>query len=504
MTRRRNVLSPLDSAVFLEDHGQNVQPRSGLITFWAIVSLPIFLCMLCVVLEVGNLWLARIQLKNALEAGALAAVKNWGDAGGGDTNISRQVGNQFASVSLINGAVVDLSTIDATLNYNAMNGTNQNGNCTGVFVFGAITDDSPEYVFDSCSAAGCGPPFTVAMDATSQGNMGGSGGNNNEWGISIQPTQQLTNLSITRVTYRLPATYVTGSGTFNPNFDFTNFAPNASANTLDTDVNNKLVCSPGSINCTATDGVAGPGGNSQADVFGVDPSQVQFLIDVPYGPDGTGRLECTGAGTVVTGITDPTFVTKTLTVEFCDAGIPGCDPFIPGDRMRFGAFVRDFAGTGQLDADDIGAMGVEVTICFSDGSFLQGVFGDNTEVNLGPDCRCNNATFPSWGSCLSPRQGTTIHPAGLPDVPCPSGSASNNNGQALVMINNPGGSGFGFAVRAQTSYDVPSICKNVFGLPIGPFCVTATVDAFYDCTSRRPRIYHLDSGNLTCVAPCPP
>ncbi len=487
---RRSSISEID---------KNSESRSGIITFWAIVSIPIFLCVLCVVLEVGNLWLARIQLKNALESAALAGVKHWGDNGGGDTQASRIVGNAFASSLVINGTPVDLSVIDNTLNYDVANSGNQNETCDGLLVFGSIIDDSPEYVFDACETAGCGLPFVIAIDVTSHGNL--NSGNNNEWGISIQPTQPgPSTVSVRRVIFQIPA----GE---NGQFEFINDFPEISSNDDDTDANNKVKCISTNIICP---GPIPTGENSQADVFGVDPNpidvlnEIKFFIDVPFGPDGMGRLECVpGSGTQVTG-TAPGQTSKTLAVEFCDENVPGCDPFDLGDRIRFGAEMRKVMGGGQHDADDVGDFGVLVTVCLSDGTFLQGMFTDTTHSDPG-GCDCASATFPFWGNCPSPRQGLTIHPAGIPDIPCPSGPAANNNGQSLVNFNVSGGSGLGFAVRAQASYDVPSICKNVFGIPIGPFCVTAKADALYECTMDSLRIYHLDDVNFLCSDPinCP-
>ena len=478
--------------------------HSGIITFWVIVSIPIFLIALCIVLDVGNLWAARIQLKNSLESAALSAVKTWGDANGGDTLIPRQVGNQFSSANVINGEIVDLSVIDPILNYNVLLGPNQNDTCAGSLIFGALIEDDPWFVFDSCVQPGCGPPFDVVMDATAQGNLGGQNGGDNEWGISIQPRDGMdTDITVLRVTYHLPATYNAPNGAIiNPVFDFTGFAPNVSPNLSDFANGNKMVCSPGQVDCDPnTGGIQGGGGTGQADVFGVVPSEVEFLINVPFGDDGSGgRLECSGMGTVVTGQTNPAWQSKTLTVEFCND--PGCEPFDLGDRIRFGAFVRD-TGTGQLDADDIGIMEVDVSICLSDGSVMLGQFYDNHERNLGPDCRCADATFPAWGNCTAPgRQGMTIHPNGSPDLPCPD-SGLNNNGQALVELDDQFGSGRPFAVRAQATYEVRSICSQICGVPVGPFTVSARADAFYDCQTRRPRLYHIEDEHFVCTAPCP-
>ncbi len=478
--------------------------RTGIITFWAIVSIPIFLCLLCFVLEIGNLWLGRIQLKNALESGALAAVKNWGDAGGGDTQISRQVGNQFTNSMLVNGSAVNLSTIDGTLNYNAMNGANQNGACSGVFVFGAIIDNDPAFTFDSCSAAGCGPPFSIVMDSSSNGNLGSNP--NNQWGISLQPTPQTRpGLYVTRVVISLPLMH---NGDV-PVFDFGSDTPDISSFVADNISQNKVGCSAGNIDCDpVTTGTQG-GGSSQGDVYGVDPNQITFSLLTPgaqYGDDGMGgRLECVAVGVPAGNLSG-----KILAIDFCNPDVMvGCDTFEAGDHIRFGATVTN-AGVGNFDGDDIGDMNAEVTICYSDGSFQQGTFTDTTDNPNGGALNCSNVTFASWGECFpgglngsTGRHGMSV--AGLaPDQPVPPGSAANNNGQSLVSFNSAAGStGIGFAVRAQATYVVPSICRNIFGIPIGPFNVTAKADAIYDCTTRRPRLYHLDNNEFNCSAPCP-
>src|SRR6185503_11453281 len=67
--------------------------RRGSATLWMIIWLPCLLTLFCVLVGVANLWLARVELENALEASALAAVKQWGDANGaGGTLTARDVG----------------------------------------------------------------------------------------------------------------------------------------------------------------------------------------------------------------------------------------------------------------------------------------------------------------------------------------------------------------------------------------------------------------------------
>ena len=473
------------------------QSRGGAITVWLILAIPVLLTLFCVVLEVGNLWLARTELTNALEASALAAVEEWGDGGGGDTETAREVGRIYALSNTINGAPVDYALVDPgnPINYNAAN-VNGNDSCDGTLIFGALIEDDPEFIFDSCSTSGCGGRFLVEFDVSDNGNLGG--GDHNQWGISVQPTTMTNDIRVTRVIYRLPDSFMA----LNPIFDFTQFPARLSPNLVDNLIGNKVQCNatPSVIDCPG-----GPGGTSQADIFGVVPAEIEFYIDVPYGDDGGGgRLECVpGTGTLVTDMVNPAFQSKTLAVEFCDPEAdPLCEPFDPGDRIRFGAFVRDNGG-GQIDADTIGAMAADVTICFSDGSFVMVFFVDTMDTATGQNRACSNVTFPAWGNCFSPRQGMTISPTNRPDIPLPPSNAAGNNGQALTTFNDSTGSGLPFAVRAQATYQVPSICCEMFGIPVGPFNVTAKADALYECLECVPRLYHIEEDNFFCAVPCP-
>jgi Flp pilus assembly protein TadG len=79
--------------------------RSGVSTLWLILTLPVALCLLGVVVETGNLWLARVELTNALEAATLAGVDQWGDAGGNtmaDRNTARATAVTFALTNTVN------------------------------------------------------------------------------------------------------------------------------------------------------------------------------------------------------------------------------------------------------------------------------------------------------------------------------------------------------------------------------------------------------------------
>jgi hypothetical protein len=47
---------------------------------WVIAAAPALRVLFALVTEVGNIWLARIELSNAVEAAALAGAQAWGDA----------------------------------------------------------------------------------------------------------------------------------------------------------------------------------------------------------------------------------------------------------------------------------------------------------------------------------------------------------------------------------------------------------------------------------------
>jgi Flp pilus assembly protein TadG len=135
--------------------------RRGSATLWMVIWLPCLLALFCALVGVANLWLARVELEHAMEAAALAAVKEWGDAGGGDTFDPRQVGASHAQANFVRQSPVMIGT-----NYSAADAPNQNAECdvgmtppTGNLVFGAIDDTDPSnVVFNAGVMPACGSP----------------------------------------------------------------------------------------------------------------------------------------------------------------------------------------------------------------------------------------------------------------------------------------------------------------------------------------------------------
>ncbi len=420
--------------------------RRGSATLWLIVTLPVLLVLFCFAINIAQQWLARVELENALEAAALAAVKEWGDANGGDTLIPREVGIEYANLNRMRGFRVQIAD-----NYDPVNGgVNQNKLCDvvrdppdGNLIFGAITHDDPNFpitfnagVRPSCAAG------EVLVDASGQGNL--QTANNNEWGIAFHQTNPPAppGLQITRVVINVrpnPGDTAIFFGT-----------PVLSANLVDGLANNA---------------VRDNSSNSQADIKGfTDPTgQVEFtigpawILTIDFVPDNNAS-----------GGTDDGF-------EICD-------------RIRFGAEVHARpVGNAQIDGDEAGQIPALVTVFFNNNTTASGSLFDNTE---------------SKNDCIDPRligglcNSFIVHPTMIPDLPCPPSAAQNNNGQSYVLLS---GTGFReFAVRAQATVNVTPLCRCLCAFN-DDYCVSSKTIAIYDCVSRRPKLIRVD--RFICPGP---
>jgi hypothetical protein len=421
------------------------------VTLWTILSFPALLAMLCFVVEATNLWHSRVQLENALEAAALAAVQYWGEAGGGPTLDARRVGVAYASYNAINGVPV---TID--LNYDPGGDVNENDDaCDGDLIFGAVTADDveDEWLFDTDTAPTCGRG-RVLIDATGQGNL--DSGTNNEWGVAFLNDEDTpANLRICSVTITLPPTVG------NQRYYFES---------------NTLAFSDNSNNIFDNDNIVGC---DQNDVVGLDTGQIgtQFAVLAPcQSSPGTAFY-------------------KRVTFTFPLDG--SVNEFAPCDRFRFGMNVEDLnlqsCQGNQVDGDDIGDVGTTVTIVFAesgDGNCNNPDPGDivtTSFVNLtwpGRTCfgvydRCSGFADPADNSHI-------LVPPGIPNLP--NGAIPNNqrrDGQSYALSAGPGAEAFG--VRAQATVAVPSLCVGFCGLNL-PFEVSAKATAMYDCTEEEPRL----------------
>ena len=108
--RQPSPEAPAGNPTRVPRRGPFASRRRGTVTLWTLVCLPVVLTMLAVMVEVNRLWQTRVHLENALEAAALAAVKEWADRGGGTENVApaRTVGVAYARANTILGVPLDL------------------------------------------------------------------------------------------------------------------------------------------------------------------------------------------------------------------------------------------------------------------------------------------------------------------------------------------------------------------------------------------------------------
>jgi putative Flp pilus-assembly TadE/G-like protein len=416
--------------------------RRGSATLWMVIWLPCLLVMFLVMVGVANLWLARVELENALEASALAAVKQWGDASGGDTFIPRRIGQAYAAANCVRGNPTVIG-----LNYNAAGGPNQNDLCeptdetvsppNGNLVFGTIDDSNPNNIIFNAGIAPSCAAGTVLLDATAQGP--GNLAQDNAWGISFQCSPDTPPaLRIVKIIINLQA----GGGT--GQFTLTNGPPDGPT------ISDNLPVPIISETCNQTT-------FSQPDLVGFPNPTAQIVF------------------------TPTTGLTPTLTIDFFPSG--GDDGFAPGDRFRFGAQTTGVSsGNGQDDGDGIGRDGVTATVFFELGGVplppVTGTFFDNNTEGTN-DCFCPPHVSPCDGSLI-------VNPLNIPNLPCPPASANNNNGQSFVLISGAGNRKFG--VRAQSIFPVQTLGGFSFLGNITQYCIKVKTTAEYDCATRRPKL----------------
>jgi hypothetical protein len=381
--------------------------RRGVATLWLILMLPVLLILLCLVVEITNLWLARLELEDGLESSALAAVQEWGESGGiGGTLGPRNIGIEFASENTVRGNPIVL-----TNNYDPGSLPNENAATTGPtadLVFGAITQTSPTVIFNANAGPG-GSLGPVALDAT---NLlpPSAAANDTFWGVNFKSAAgQPAGLEIRQIVINLRS------------------APGSDQNAF---FQGTPVLSDNSPKAVPT----------QNDLSGISAADLTFTL---------------------TPLADPN--PYILTINFVPGG------FIPGERFRFGAELRNLnpPGVNPNGGDAVGNGNVSGTITFAIGGIPQP---------------------PVPFQYVNVLQQIILGPAPyvIPSVP----GATPTNGQSFVEVKGSGGSDF--AVRAQKSVTVPPVCGSVMGAIFGPFTVQADTVAEYNRDTKIPRIIRVD------------
>lgn len=133
--------------------------RGGVATFWVIVAVPVILTLLVVVSDVANLRLARIEAENAVEAAAIASVKQWHESG---NNAAKRHNARLTAASYAAANTVIGQPVQITLNEGQLD-DNDNALLAGNIVLGKITSGGAQFDHTDEPQAG---EFGVHVQAT--------------------------------------------------------------------------------------------------------------------------------------------------------------------------------------------------------------------------------------------------------------------------------------------------------------------------------------------------
>lgn len=396
--------------------------RSGVAVLWLIAAGPAILMFLCIMVEVANVWNARVKLEVALESAALAGVKTWAELTEADTVPDpHDSPGEFAKTSAARNAAVAAAAANNVAGMSIVLDRNEaddgiddvgydNANCTGDLLLGGFpTTGSTD--FNVTAAVGCGRSTTVVTVVTIDFDIdidtGGGAGNtlNTADAFNLSFTSAEPGLSITEIQIDLRAVPMAPVVQDNGSWDF---------GTLN-------VFNAGAVEADGN----GPATHATSDV----------TILTAAG-DGTGIMTLTFAvGDWTTG-ENLIFGVDTDNVESTGAG-----PDTVNDEGG------DFGENG-------GAAGNLGRIAFSFG-FNGGASAGNTLnqqlASLGGGSRGllqgNSANFPITVVTIVPDED--------------------------------------FAVLAQQTLSVNAICNNLFGIPVGPFTISGRAVATARCAGAN-------------------
>jgi len=113
-----------------------------------VLALPVAACFLVILVDLSNMWQARIELKDALDAASLSAMKTWGE--GGSTGQARLDANDAFSANEILGNTFTLDTAQGGC-------TNGNVSSTSEIVLGTVTTGGTGFDFNCNATPLCNP-----------------------------------------------------------------------------------------------------------------------------------------------------------------------------------------------------------------------------------------------------------------------------------------------------------------------------------------------------------
>ncbi|RLT07032.1 MAG: hypothetical protein DWI21_10355 [Planctomycetota bacterium] len=165
-------------------------PRRGIATIWVLASMPVILTLLVMLVDSGNLWVARAELKNALDSAALSAAKTWGE--GGSTLQSRLDAQDAFNTNTILGTQYSLSTVEGS----CVNG-NPSPSATAEILLGRITDGGGGFSFNCDATANCAVPGVESFAVRTRKTISVPSVASSFLGLSINP-YQITSQSFAR------------------------------------------------------------------------------------------------------------------------------------------------------------------------------------------------------------------------------------------------------------------------------------------------------------------
>lgn len=130
--------------------------RRGVVLLWLILALPALTFLFGMVVDVGRIWLARIELTNALEAAALSGVKSWAEADTNDQS-ARVQARADAVAAAGSNTVIGLDELNPStgialvldLNQDLADSPNNNDSPIGELVLGAVNSDGAPFEFSA-------------------------------------------------------------------------------------------------------------------------------------------------------------------------------------------------------------------------------------------------------------------------------------------------------------------------------------------------------------------
>jgi hypothetical protein len=396
--------------------------------------MPVILTLLVMLIDAGNLWVARSELKSALDAAALSGVKTWGE--GGSTLQSRLDAYDAFYTNTISGTQYTLSTTEGGCTNN-----NPSPSATAEILLGTITDGASGFTFDCGGTPGCVVgAFSVkfAVDTS-----------------AVCPTDPTTADTFTRLSaFRIES--FTGPVGSTLNSLTINLAPMQIRS-----ANNTVVADDGTFDFRTPP-------PADDDGTGFFPPAVYYFGAAPA-TNGTLTLSSCGIFPFTTGLTSANHgATSNTTPTSLTWSFSG---FNPGDVFVFGA-----------DTDCVGPQGPNGDGACN-GTSVQdfgGEFGTDSGAALPKTETGATVTVNISGSSIS---GTLQR-------------ISADRSEVTLSGVLTGGSAFG--VRTRKSISVPSVASSFLGLAVNPYQVTSQAYARYSCTSGPPQLVHIRTYTCAC------